>query len=66
MEDPLTESDYKTLAAERGLTLATLCDLVFGGDAPSATDEELIREIRKLVDYYSSWRDLKVYNSLSP
>jgi hypothetical protein len=54
MKDPLTESDYKTLAAERGLTLATLCDLVFGDDAPSATDEELIREIRKLVDYYSS------------
>jgi hypothetical protein len=66
MKDPLTESDYKTLAAERGLTLATLCDLVFGGDAPSATDEELISEVRVLVEYYSSWRDLKVYNSLSP
>lgn len=64
MKDPLTESDYEALAAEkgltianlalnesRGLTLATLRDLVFGDDGQFATDEELISEVRGLVEY---------------
>lgn len=65
MKDSLTESDYEALAAEkgltianlalnesRGLTLATLRELVFGDDGQSATDEELISEVRGLVEYY--------------
>jgi len=66
MKESITESDYDELVDEkgrtfanlvlnesRGLTLATIFDMVFGDMmGPFATDEELIREVRKLVDYY--------------
>lgn len=33
-----------------GLTLATLCDMVLGEDAMDRSDEELIREVRSLLN----------------
>lgn len=36
--------------AERGLTLATLCDMVLGENAPDRSDDALIRAVRRLLD----------------
>lgn len=35
---------------ERGMHLATLCDMVLGEDAKDRSDEALIRGVRKLIN----------------
>ena len=42
--------DLKEENAKRGLTLATLCDMVLGEDATDRTDDALIRRVRFLLD----------------
>ena len=41
---------YIKVAAEQGLHLATLCDMVLGEDAPDRSDDALIRAVRELLN----------------
>jgi len=41
--------EHERKAAEYGLTLATLCDLVLGEDAQDRSDKALVRAVAKLV-----------------
>lgn len=40
---------WRDKSAMQGLTLATLCDMVLGEDAPKRDDETLVRSVRVLL-----------------